>query len=63
MKPSVAAVFGPFLQDAAHLLVSPSIAVRLDPPGEEAPPPAEREAPPRVDAELALRGSTLVRIR
>ena len=62
MKPSVAAVFGPFLQDAAHLLVSPSIAVRLDPPSAETPP-AERTLPARADAEFALRGSTLVRVR
>jgi hypothetical protein len=61
-RPSVAGVFGPFLQQAAHLLVSPTITVHLDPPGPEAPP-AERTPPARADAEFALHGPTLVRVK
>jgi len=53
--------FGAFLPDAARLLVSPAMTVRLDPPpnGDAV---AGRNVHERADVELALRNGSIVRV-
>jgi hypothetical protein len=57
-KPPLINPFGGFIQDAANLIVRPTISVWLDPP-----PTAGLQPPSHVDVELALKRGSIVQVR